>query len=81
VNATPPTEPCLPQHYTYLERLRGNAQQALWDGANLVDLTLAMVLVTRGRARPTEVDINDAAVLAEQLASLNDMRKPIGGDR
>lgn len=72
-------EPCLPQHYTYLARMRGNAAQALSDHANTVDLLLAVLLVTRGHSRPTDVDIDDAAVLAEQLHALNDLRTPLGG--
>ena len=76
-----PTEVCIPQHHVYLTRMRGNAAHALQDHANFVDLMLALLLVTRGNSRPTEVDIDDAAVLAEQMYALNEMRKPIGGAR
>lgn len=74
-----PTEVCIPQEHVYLTRMRGNIANALADHANLVDLMLALVLVTRGHNRPDEIDIDDAATLAAQLYDLNEIRKPIGG--
>lgn len=64
----------LSQSSTYLARLRGNAAQAVHDGATATDLLLGVVMVTRGLSRPGADDIDDAAELAGHLADLNDLR-------
>lgn len=64
----------LPTSNTYLTRMRGNAAQALQDGATPADLLLAVALVTRGHNRPTPADLDDADELADHLDALNTFR-------